>query len=173
MDVKSAFLYCTIDEEVYVMQPPGFQDSEFPARVYKLCKEFEALMHGKFQMSAMGELNFFLGLQVLQKKDGIFISQDKYVGDIFKNFGYSDVRSANTLMDKENPWGKDRTGKDVDLHLYRSMIRSLMYLTASRLDIMFTVCACARHQVTPKECHMHAVKRIFGYLKGHPKLVSF
>nr|GEV75209.1 uncharacterized mitochondrial protein AtMg00810-like [Tanacetum cinerariifolium] len=73
-------------------------------------------------------------------------------------------------MDKENPWGKDGTGKDVDLHPYRSMIGSLMYLTASRPDIMFAICACARHQVTPKECHLHAVKRIFRYLKGHPKL---
>nr|GEW42855.1 hypothetical protein [Tanacetum cinerariifolium] len=188
MDVKSAFLYGTIDEEVYVMQPLGFQDSEFPDRVYKvekamyglhqaprawyctLSKEFEALMHEKFQMSDMGELTFFFGLQVLQKKDGIFLSQDKYVGDILKKFGYSDVRLANTPMDKENPWGKDGPGKDVELHLYRSMIGSLMYLTASRPDIMFAVCVCARHQVTPKECHLHAVKRIFRYLKDHPKL---
>nr|GEX35042.1 hypothetical protein [Tanacetum cinerariifolium] len=81
-----------------------------------------------------------------------------------------DVRSSNTPMDKENPWGKEGTGKDVDLHLYRSMIGSFMYLTASRPDIMFVVCACARHQVTPKECHLHAVKRIFRYLKGHLKL---
>nr|GFD06481.1 uncharacterized mitochondrial protein AtMg00810-like [Tanacetum cinerariifolium] len=121
-------------------------------------------------MSAMGELNFFFGLQVLQKEDGIFLSQDKYIGDILKKFGYSDVRSSNTPMDKENPWGKDGTGKDVDLHLYGSMIGSLMYLTASRPDIMFAVYACARHQVTPKECHLYAVKRIFRYLKGHPKL---
>nr|GEU41037.1 putative ribonuclease H-like domain-containing protein [Tanacetum cinerariifolium] len=183
MDVKSAFLYGTIDEEVYVMQPPGFQDLKFPARVYKVEKamyglhqaprswyEFKALMHEKFQMSAMGELNFFLILQVLQKEDGIFLSQDKYVGDILKKFRYSDVRSANTPMDKENPWGKEGTGKYVHLHLYRSMIRSLMYLTTSRPDIMFAICACARHQVTPKECHLHAVKRIFRYLKGHPKL---
>nr|GEX16709.1 uncharacterized mitochondrial protein AtMg00810-like [Tanacetum cinerariifolium] len=136
----------------------------------QLRREFEAFMHEKFHMSAMGELNFFLGLQVLQKKDGIILSQDKYVGDILKNFGYSDVKSANTPIDKENPWGKDRTGKDVDLHLYRSMIGSLMYLTTSRPDIMFAVYACARHQVTPKECQLHAVKRIFRYLKGHPKL---
>nr|GEY11508.1 putative ribonuclease H-like domain-containing protein [Tanacetum cinerariifolium] len=73
-------------------------------------------------------------------------------------------------MDKENLWGKDGTGKDVDLHHYRSMIGSLMYLTASRPDIMFAVCACARHQVTPKECHLHAVQRIFRYITGHPKL---
>nr|GEX77923.1 hypothetical protein [Tanacetum cinerariifolium] len=167
MDVKSAFLYGTIDEEVYVMQPPRFQDLEFPDKVYKVekamyglhqaprawyvyvddiifgssnlqfCREFEALMHDKFQMSGMGELTFFLGLQVLQKNDDIFLSQDKYVGDILKKFGYSDVRSANTPMDKENPWGKDRPSKDVELHLYRYMIRSLMYHTASRPDIMF------------------------------------
>nr|GFC01107.1 ribonuclease H-like domain, reverse transcriptase, RNA-dependent DNA polymerase [Tanacetum cinerariifolium] len=135
--------------------PPGFQDSEYPNRVYKVKKamyglhqapkvwyEFKALMHDKFQMSAMGELTFFLGLQVLQKKDGIFLLQDKYIGDILKKFRYSDVRSANTPMDKENPWGKDGPGKDVELHLYRSMTRSLMYLTTSRPYIMFDVCAC-------------------------------
>nr|GFB60994.1 hypothetical protein [Tanacetum cinerariifolium] len=138
MDVKSAFLYGTIDEEVYVMQPPGFSDSAYPAKVYKVEKaiEFEALMHKKFQMSVMGKLNFFLGLQVLQKEDGIFLSQDKYIGDILKKFGFSDVKSSNTHMDKENPWGKDGPGKYVELHLYRSMIGSLMYLTASRPDIM-------------------------------------
>nr|GEV39784.1 ribonuclease H-like domain-containing protein [Tanacetum cinerariifolium] len=182
MDVKSAFLYGTIDEVVYVMQPPGFQDPEFLDRVYKVEKAMyglhqaprawygtlsKYLLDNGFQR---GELNFFLGLQVLQKKDGIFLLQDKYVGDILKKFGCSDVRSANTLMDKENPWGKDRPGKDVELHLYRSMIESLMYLTASRPYIMFAVCACARHQVTPKECHLYAVKRTFRYLKGHPKL---
>nr|GEU34425.1 hypothetical protein [Tanacetum cinerariifolium] len=167
MDVKSAFLYGTIDEEVYVMQPPGFYDPEFLAKVYKVEKSMyglhqaprawygtlskyllkngfqRALMHEKFQMSDMGELNFFLGLQILQKEDGIFLLQDKYVGDILKKFRYLDVRS---------------------------MIGSLMYLTASRPDIMFAVCAYARHQVTPKECHLHAVKRIFRYLKGHLKL---
>nr|GEX22881.1 putative ribonuclease H-like domain-containing protein [Tanacetum cinerariifolium] len=172
IDMKSAFLYGTINEEVYVMQPPEFQDLDYPARVYKVEKtiEFEAFMHEKFQMSAMGELNFFLGLQVLHKEDGIFLSQDKYVGDILKKFGYLDVRSSNTPMDKKNPWGKEGTRKDVDLHLYRSIIGSLMYLIASRPYIMFAVCACARHQVTPKECHLHVVKRIFRYLKGHPKL---
>nr|GEV94088.1 ribonuclease H-like domain-containing protein [Tanacetum cinerariifolium] len=161
MDVKSTFLYGTIDEEVYVMQPSGFQDLEFPVRVYKVEKAMyrlhqaprAALMHEKFQMSAMGELNFFFGLQVLQKEDSIFLSQDKYVEDIIKKFGYSDVRSSNTPMDKENPWGKYGTIKDVDLHLYRYMIGSLMYLTASRPDIIFAVCACARHQMTLKESY--------------------
>nr|GFA87105.1 hypothetical protein [Tanacetum cinerariifolium] len=125
MDVKSAFLYGTIDEEVYMMQPPVFQDPEYPAKVYKV----EKAMYGLHQAPR--------AWYVLQKEDDIFLSQDKYVGDILKKFRYSDVRSSNTLMDKENPWGKDGTGKDVDLHLYRSMIGSLMYLTASRPDIMF------------------------------------
>nr|GFA61347.1 hypothetical protein [Tanacetum cinerariifolium] len=156
--------------EDFILVQVYVDDIIFGSTKLQLCREFKALMHEKFQMSAMGELNFFLGLQVLQKEDGIFLSQDKYVGDTLKKFGYTDVRSSNTPMDKENPWGKDKTGKDVDLHLYRSMIGSLMYLIASRPDIMFAIYACARHQVTPKECHLHAVKRIFRYLKGHPKL---
>nr|GEX34349.1 hypothetical protein [Tanacetum cinerariifolium] len=123
MDVKSAFLYGTINEEVYVMQPHGFQDLEYPARVYKV----EKAMYGLHQAPRACPTD----------EDGIFLSQDKYVGDILKKFRYLDVRSSNTLKDKENPWGKDGTGKDVDLHLYRSMIGSLMYLTALRPDIMF------------------------------------
>ncbi|GKB73251.1 putative ribonuclease H-like domain-containing protein, partial [Tanacetum coccineum] len=202
MDVKSAFLYEKIEEEVYVCQPPGFEDSDFPDRVYKvektlyglhqaprawyetlltylldngfqrgkidktlfikrhkgdillvqvyvddiifgstkkeLCIAFEKLMHEKFQRSSMGKLTFFLGLQVKQKKDGIFISQDKYITEILKKF--------------------------------RSMIGSLMYLISSRPNIMFAVYACARYQVNQKVSHLHAVKRIFRYLKGQPKL---
>nr|GEU37913.1 hypothetical protein [Tanacetum cinerariifolium] len=196
MDAKSAFLYGTIKEEVYVSQPPGFIDPQFSHKVYKvekalyglhqaprawyetlstfllqngyrrgiidktlfiktdkddiilvhvyvddiifgstkksLCDEFEAMIHKRFQMSSMGELTFFLGLQ--------------------------------------KPLVKDKEVADVDVHLYRSMIGSLMYLVASRPDIMFAVCACSRFQVTPKLSHLHAVKRIFRYLKGQPKL---
>ncbi|GKB86015.1 putative ribonuclease H-like domain-containing protein, partial [Tanacetum coccineum] len=188
MDVKSAFLYGKIEEEVYVCQPLGFEDPEFPDIVYKvenalyglhiserstkkeLCTEFEKLMHKKFQMSSMGELTFFLGLQVTQKDDGIFISQDKYVDEILKKFGFSTVKTASTPMETSKPLMKDENAEDVDVHLYRSMIGSLMYLTSSRPDIMFVVCACARFQVTPKVSHLHAVKRIFRYLKGQPKL---
>ncbi|GJV12099.1 putative ribonuclease H-like domain-containing protein [Tanacetum coccineum] len=107
------------------------------------------------QMSSMGELTFFLGLQVQQKEDGIFISQYKYVAEILKKFNYTDVKSASTPVDLEKPSVKDG---DVDVHIYRSMIGSLMYLTASRPDIMFVVCACARFQVTPKISHLLAVK---------------
>ncbi|GJZ49481.1 putative ribonuclease H-like domain-containing protein, partial [Tanacetum coccineum] len=134
------------------------------------CDEFEALMKSRFQISSMGELTFFLLLQVQQKEDGIFISQDKYVAEILKNFDFANVKSASTLIETQKPLNKDEEAADVDVHLYRSMIGSLMYLTASRPDIMYAVCACSRFQVTPKTSHLHAVKRIFRYLKGKPKL---
>ncbi|GJU03312.1 putative ribonuclease H-like domain-containing protein [Tanacetum coccineum] len=201
MDVKSAFLYGKIKEEVFVCQPPGFEDSDFPDRVYKvekalyglhqapkawyktlstylldngfqigkidktlfikrdkgdilliqvyvddiifgstkksLCIEFEKMIHKKFQMSSMGELTFFLRLQVKQKEDGIFISQDKYVIDILKKFGFTDVKTASTPMETQKLLLKDEDGKELDVHLYRSMIGSLMYLTSSRPDIMY------------------------------------
>ncbi|GJX91852.1 putative ribonuclease H-like domain-containing protein [Tanacetum coccineum] len=176
--LANGFQRGTIDQTLFIRKHKGefllvhvyVDDIIFGSSNLKLCREFEDLMDDKFKMSAMGELTFFLRLQVLQNNDGIFISQDKYVGDIPKKFGYTDLRTTKTPMDKENPWGKDGPGKDVDLHLYRSMIGSLMYLTASRPYIMFAVCVCARHQVTPKECHLYAVKRIFRYLKGQPLL---
>ncbi|GKE38168.1 putative ribonuclease H-like domain-containing protein, partial [Tanacetum coccineum] len=232
--IKSAFLYRTIDEEVYVSQPPGFIDPMYPKKVYKVmkalcglhqaprawyatlstfllkngyrrgaidktlfikkdkkdiilvqvyvddiifgstkkswCDEFEALMKSKFQMSSMGELTFFLGLQVKQKEDGIFISQDKYVAEILKKFDFRNVKTASTPIETQRPLTKDEEATAVDVHLYRSMIGSLMYLTASRPDIMFAVCNCSRFQVTLKTSHLNAVKRIFRYLKGKPKL---
>nr|GEU80223.1 ribonuclease H-like domain-containing protein [Tanacetum cinerariifolium] len=118
MDVNSAFLYGRIEKE-------------------ELCIEFERLMKDKFQMSSMGELTFFLGLQGKQKEDGIFISQDKYAIEVLRKFNFSDVKSVNTLVDTEKTLVKDADGADVDVHLYRSMIRSLMYLTTSRPDSLW------------------------------------
>ncbi|GKC33445.1 putative ribonuclease H-like domain-containing protein, partial [Tanacetum coccineum] len=162
MDVKSAFLYGKIIEEVYV------DDIIFGSNKKELSTEFEKMMHDKFQMSSMGELTLFLGLQFQQKHDGIFINQDKYVAEILKKFDFANVKTASTsikrILHEINKQSIDT--KCVDVHLYRSMIRSLMYLIAFRPDIMFAVCVCARFQVTPKTSHLHAVKRIFRYLKG-------
>ncbi|GKA19520.1 putative ribonuclease H-like domain-containing protein [Tanacetum coccineum] len=179
MDVKSAFLYGKIEEEVYVCQPTGFEDPKFPDRVYKVEKALYDLHQAPrvwvkgdillVQMSSMGELAFFLGLQVTQKDDGIFISQDKYVDEILNKFGFSTVKTASIPMETSKPLMKDENAEDVGVHLYRSMIGSLMYLTSSRPDIMFVVCACARFQVTPKVLDLHDVKRIFRYLKGNPQ----
>nr|GEY75459.1 putative ribonuclease H-like domain-containing protein [Tanacetum cinerariifolium] len=208
MDVKSAFLYGTIEEEVYVCQPSGFEDLDHLDKVYKvvkslyglhhtlrawyetldtyllensfhrgqidqtlfikkqkkdillmqiyvddiifgatnkdLCKSFEKLMKDKFQMSLIGELTFFIGLQVKQKEDGIFINQDKYVAEILKKFRLTKGKSASTPIDTEKPLLKDPNGEVVDVHIYRSMIGSLMYLTSSRPDIMF---ACKKQTV--------------------------
>ncbi|GKC91741.1 uncharacterized mitochondrial protein-like protein, partial [Tanacetum coccineum] len=98
-------------------------------------------------MSSMGELTFFLGLQVKQNNEGIFISQDKYVAEILKKFDLVNVKAAITpIMETKLPLTNDEEAFDVDVHLYRSMISSLMYLTASRPDIMYAVCVCSRFQ---------------------------
>ncbi|GJW48182.1 putative reverse transcriptase domain-containing protein [Tanacetum coccineum] len=205
MDVKSAFLYGTIKEEVYVHQPPGFVDPAHPNKVYKVVKALYGLHQALrawyetlssflledsfrrgtidktlfikknmsdiiFQMSSIGELTLFLGLPVKQQPDGIFISQDKYVADILKKFDFCSIKTATTPIESNKPLVKDEDCIEVDVHEYRSMIGSLMYLTASRPDIMFAICACARFQVTPKASHLHAIKRIFRYLKHQPKL---
>ncbi|KAK8573562.1 hypothetical protein V6N13_009652 [Hibiscus sabdariffa] len=118
----------------------------------------------------MGELSFFLGLQIKQRKDGIFINQAKYIKEKLKKFGMENVKPCATPMSSSIKLDKDEEGKCVDSKLYRSMIGSLLYLTASRPDIMFSVCLCARFQANPKESHLKAVKRIFRYLQDTPSL---
>ncbi|GJR46187.1 putative ribonuclease H-like domain-containing protein [Tanacetum coccineum] len=193
MDVKSAFLYGNIEEEVYVCQPPSFEDPQFPNKVYKVEKALYGLhqaprawyetlstylLENGFRIGTIDKTLFIkkdkgdiLLVQVKQKDNGIFISQDKYMADILKKFDFFTVKTASTPVETKKALLKDEEAEDVDVHLYRSMIGSLMYLTASRPDVMFAVCACGRFQVTPKVSHLHAVKRIFRYLKGQPKLV--
>ncbi|GJT50128.1 hypothetical protein Tco_0976285 [Tanacetum coccineum] len=116
------------------------------------------------------DMNNLDALQVKHKEDGIFISQEKYVTEILKKFGFTDVKTASTPMETQKILFKDEDSEEVDIHLYRSMIGSLMYLTSSTPDIMFVVCAYARYQVNPKVSHLYTLKRIFRYLKGQPKL---
>nr|GEU80562.1 hypothetical protein [Tanacetum cinerariifolium] len=145
-------------------------DIVFGSTKKEWCDEFEALMKGEFQMSDMGELTFFLGLQVQQRFDGIFIHQDKYVQEILHKFDLGNVRTTTTPYEAPKPKSKSESDSLANVHLYRSMIGLLMYLTALRPDIMFAVSAYLRHQVTLTTSNLEAVKNIFKYLKGQPKL---
>ncbi|KAI3740645.1 hypothetical protein L2E82_31115 [Cichorium intybus] len=127
-------------------------------------------MSSKFEMSMMGELSFFLGLQVKQSSDGIFISQSKYLQDMLKKFSFSECKPAKTPMSTSVSLSADPSGVDVNASFYRGMIGSLLYLTASRPDIVFATSMCSRFQAMPKESHLNAVKRIFCYLKHTPNL---
>ncbi|KAJ9551399.1 hypothetical protein OSB04_015444 [Centaurea solstitialis] len=133
-----------------------------------MCSWFSDLMTTRFEMSMLRELSFFLGLQVIQKPDGILINQSKYIGDLLKRFHMATSSVAKTPMASGTLIGADPKGKPVDQKTYRAIIGSLLYLTASRPDIMFATCFCARFQANPKESHMMAVKRILRYLKGTP-----
>ncbi|GKB53512.1 putative ribonuclease H-like domain-containing protein [Tanacetum coccineum] len=146
MDVKSAFLYAKIEQEVYICQPHGFEDPDFPNKVYKV----EKALYGLHQAPRA--------------------CQDKCMAEILKKFNFATVKTASTPMKPNKALIKDEEAEDIDVHLYRSMIGLLMYLTAFRPDIIFDVCAYARFQVTPKTSRLHVVKRIFRYLKGQPKL---
>ncbi|WJX51639.1 hypothetical protein P8452_37816 [Trifolium repens] len=234
MDVKSTFLNGVISEEVYVKQPPGFEDLKNPDYVYKLkkslyglkqaprawyerlsnfllengfqkgqidntlfrkttkkdiliiqiyvddiifgstnaslCKSFSKLMQDEFEMSMMGELKFFLGIQINQGKDGTYIHQSKYTKELLKKFNLEDCKIMSTPMHPTSSLSKEEIGSKVDQKLYRGMIGSLLYLTASRPDILYSVCLCARFQSDPREPHLTAVKRIFRYLKGTTNL---
>ena len=145
-------------------------DIIFGATNEKLCEEFSKTMQGEFEMSMMGELTFFLGLQIKQKKEDIFISQTKYCRELLKKFGMDECKEYDTPMSTTASLDADVKGSSVSQSMYRGMIGSLLYLTASRPDIQFCVGMCARFQANPKESHLTCVKRILRYLEGTQEL---
>ncbi|GJX54119.1 retrovirus-related pol polyprotein from transposon TNT 1-94 [Tanacetum coccineum] len=183
MDVKTTFLYGPLKEEVtsqkVLLIPTLFitkhgedillvqiyvDDIIFGSTNPKLSKRFGKLMHSKFDMSMMGELKFFLGIQIHQSPRGIFINQAKYAQEILKKHGMTSCDSIGTPMATKH-LDADLSGTPVDQTKYRSMVGALMYLTASRPDIVHATCYCARYQAKLTEKHLIAVKRIFWHLK--------
>nr|GEU43114.1 hypothetical protein [Tanacetum cinerariifolium] len=195
MDVKTSFLHGSLKEDVYVCQPEGFIDADYPSHVYKLKKAlrfnddilvvqvyvddiifgskdpryatlFFDLMKSRFEMSMMGKMTFFFGLQVNQSPSGIFINQSKYVHEILKKYGLNTCDIIGTPMNIKDKLDLDQIGTPVDATKYRSMIGARMYLTSSIPNIVHATCVCARYQAHPTEKHLKEVKRIFRYLWG-------
>ncbi|KAI3669359.1 hypothetical protein L6452_40592 [Arctium lappa] len=172
--VKSGFSKGKIDTALFIKKEKAdiiliqiyIDDIIFGSTNPKYCKNFSNLMVSRFQMNMMGEMNFFLGLQVKQFSTGIFINQSKYILDILRMYKMENCKSIGTPMAPGTKIHTDPSGKSVDVRTYRGMIGSLMYLTSSRPDIMFSTCLCSRYQAAPKESHLAAVRRIFRYLKG-------
>ncbi|GJT05406.1 retrovirus-related pol polyprotein from transposon TNT 1-94 [Tanacetum coccineum] len=141
-------------------------DIIFVASTTELCDLFAKIMCSKFKMSMMGKISFFLGLQISQSPRGIFINQSKYALESLKKYGFDSCDPVDTPMVEKSKLDEDKEGKAVDPSHYRGMIGTLLYLTASRPDLQFAICMCARYQARPTEKHLHAVKRIFRYLRG-------
>ncbi|GJX68790.1 retrovirus-related pol polyprotein from transposon TNT 1-94 [Tanacetum coccineum] len=148
-------------------------DIIFGSTCQNLCDDFLKIMHDEFEMSMMGELNFFLGLQIKQLEDDIIFNQSKYIKEMLKKFGMEDSKPIKTPMSSKTKLTRDEDEESVDDTKYRGMIDSLLYLTASRPDIMFSVCLCVRFQEVPKISHLEAVTRNFRYIKGTTHLGDY
>nr|GEX06024.1 retrovirus-related Pol polyprotein from transposon TNT 1-94 [Tanacetum cinerariifolium] len=138
----------------------------FAASTLELCDLFANLMCSKFKMSMMGKISIFLGLQISQSPRGMFINQSKYALESLKKYGFESCDPLDTPMVEKSKLDEDKEGKAVDPLHYRGMISILLYLIANRSDLQFAICMCARYQARPTEKHVHAVKRIFRYLRG-------
>jgi len=159
----------TLEKDILVVQI-YVDDIIFGSTNASLCKEFSKLMQDEFEMSMMGELKIFLGIQINQSKDGVYVHQTKYTKEILKKFKLEDCKVMNTPIHPTCTLSIEDTGSKVDQKLYRSMIGSLLYLIASRPDILFSVYLSARFQSDPRESHLTAIKRNFRYLKGTTNL---
>ncbi|GJU16923.1 retrovirus-related pol polyprotein from transposon TNT 1-94 [Tanacetum coccineum] len=141
-------------------------DIIFAASTPELCDLFAKITCSKFKMSMMGKISFFLGIQISQNPRGIFCNQSKYALESLKKYGFDSCEPVDTPMVEKSKLDEDKEGKAIDPSHYRDMIGTLLYFTASRPDLQFAICMCARYQARPTEKHLHAVKRIFRYLKG-------
>jgi hypothetical protein len=144
-------------------------DIIFGASSHTLVSRFQEMMESEFQLFMMGEITFFLGIQVKQMKQGTFMHQTKYTKDLMKKFYMEELKPVSTLMSSVASLGPDEDGEAVDQREYKSMISSLLYLTATRSDIQFTVGLCACFQASPRSSHRTTVQRIFRYLKHTPE----
>jgi hypothetical protein len=143
-------------------------DIVFGGSSNSLVAKFSGDVGRAFETSMMGLLQFFLGLQIKQSKEGTFVHQAKYTKDIVRKFKMEDSKAMATPMSTTTALDADEEGEHVDQKEYQSMIGSLLYLTATRPDIQFSVCLCARFQASPRTSHRQAVKRIFKYLRHTP-----
>ena len=163
--VDATFFIKKLDSDMIVVKI-YVDDIIFGSQNPTLCDEFADLMQNEFEMSLMGQLNYFLGLQIKQTLRGLLISQEKYTRELLKKFKFKDFKSKTTPMANGVKLNVDEKGKSVDQKQYHGMIGSLLYLTTSQPDIFFGVCLCACFQSNPKELNLSAVKRIFRYLIG-------
>eukprot|EP00253_Pinus_taeda_P036699 PITA_36699 len=163
MDVKSAFLNGVLKEEVYVEKPLGYEKK---GNDNQLIKNFKSVMKEEFEMTDMGFLRYFLGIEVVQNEKGIFISQARYVDQVLSRFSMEECKAAITPTVMGLKLNREDSSKDFDPSLYKSIIGSLMYLTAIRPDIMYAVSLISRFMERPKEAHWQAAKRILRYVKG-------
>jgi hypothetical protein len=146
-------------------------DIIFESTNQDFCEEFGRMMANEFEMSMIGELSYFLSLQIKQLKNGTFMSQGKYIKDMLKKFGMNDSKAISTPMGINDNLDSGASGNMVDQKLYRSTIGGLLYVTTSRPNVMFSVCMCARFQASPRESHLKATKRILRYLKHTQNVV--
>jgi len=163
-------LFCKNYESQFILVQVYVDDIIFSATNEIFCKDFFKLMETEFEMSVMGELKFFLRLQIMQTPNGIYIRQTKYVKDLLKKFNMNDAKEMKTTMHPTTYLGLDEESIKVNETQCREMIESLFYLPASKPDIMFSVCLCSRFQQEQREVHLILVKHIFRYLIETPNL---